>query len=165
MATSTLAGQPTEVTHRAGPFVQRTHEDRWRRMVGAALVCIASCKQFAAALQLHHSQASRRRSGSGPLPTAGVEIGKMELAGISTDRVRLTFDKIALHARALARPVYRCLKSAIHRVSLVSCAEDRARADYHAGLITAEQYAEALLAEARENESAALALLAEGGAR
>lgn len=167
MATNRMiASVAAGVTHRPGAAVRQAHEDRWRRMVGVALVCIASCKQFAAALQLHHSQASRRRSGSGPLPTAGVEIGKMELAGIPTDRVRLTFDKIAWQARALVNPAARCIKRLWCAEAYADSDEDRAAADYHAGVPgAAERWAEALLRQARESEQLAEALLAEGGTR
>lgn len=137
-----------------------------RKEFGSAhLQIAASDKQKADALKVHHATTTRRNNGVGPWPNAGIEAAAYEFAGIPTDRLIDTLRKVALWARAKANPVVRCLRTVIHRVALVSCAEDRARADYHAGIITAEQYAEALLAEARENENAALALLAEGGAR
>lgn len=152
----------TGINRETARYVRPAHEDAIRRVMGAAYARIAaSGERVKAALRMHHSAVSHRKSGSGPLANAGVEIDALERDGIITDPLTEALDRIQLAARG---PV--CITTAIRAEADADAEEDRAAAEYMLGVPgSAERWAESLIRQAAASRNAARAILAGGTIR
>lgn len=159
MATN-VAGIPTPFNRDPSDFVREPHDVKIRRVMGAAYARLAaSGEKVKRALSVHHSAVSHRKSGSGPLANAAVELDALERSGIDTDPLFTALDRVRLAARPAIDPVAQTRSE-----SEADAAEDVAAAEFYTGVPGArERWAEALLRQAAESKRLAQALLAGGG--